>query len=112
MNNECIFCKIIAKEIPTTLIDETEDLIVIKDINPKATIHYLIIPKRHIPDLRHFTHDDQSIAGNMLLMAQRLSNSLSEPKAFRLVINNGPEVGQCVFHSHIHFLVGKKLAAF
>lgn len=110
--SDCIFCKIIAKQIPSTIIDETDDLIVIKDINPKATIHYLIIPKKHIRDFRDFEQRDSELAGNMLMMAKKLSKDLSDCKAFRLVINNGAEAGQCVFHAHMHFLAGKRIPSF
>ncbi len=110
--NECIFCKIIAKEIPSTLIEETEDLIVIKDLYPKASTHYLIIPKKHIADIREFETTDSALAGKMLMMAQKLSTALPEPQAFRVVVNNGKEAGQCVFHLHMHFLAGKTMPEF
>jgi histidine triad (HIT) family protein len=79
---------------------------VIKDINPKASIHYLIIPKKHITDLSHFEDNDQALAGSLLLMAKSLSKDLGGA-AFRLVVNNGADAGQIIFHAHIHFLSGK-----
>jgi histidine triad (HIT) family protein len=109
---ECIFCKIIAGEIPSTAVDETDELLVIKDINPKATIHYLIIPKKHMADVRHLTAKDELLAGKMMMMAQVLSTRLPEPQDFRIIINNGVEAGQCVFHLHMHFLAGKRIPAF
>jgi histidine triad (HIT) family protein len=112
MNSECIFCKIIAKQVPSTIIDETDDLLVIKDIYPKASIHYLIIPKKHISNVRDFSKDDRAMAGDMILMAQKLSQEIPDPKAFRLIMNNGPEAGQCVFHAHMHFLAGHRLPGF
>ncbi|MGE4168034.1 MAG: HIT domain-containing protein [Candidatus Babeliales bacterium] len=111
-SHSCIFCNIIAQKIPSVPVLETDDILVIKDINPKATIHYLIIPKKHIPDLRDFKPEDLSLAGTMLMIAQRLSEGLPEPKAFRILMNNGPEAGQCVFHAHMHFLAGKKIPSF
>lgn len=112
MQNSCVFCKIIANQVPSTIIAENDQIIVIKDINPKAPIHYLIIPKKHLSDITEFQPDDQNLAGAMLLMAKTLSEQLSGSKAFKLIINNGTDVGQSVFHSHMHFLAGKKMSDF
>jgi len=108
--SDCIFCKIIAGDIPSERIKETDDLIVLKDIAPKAPIHYLIIPKKHIPNLQLAEQADQALLGSTLLMAKELSKDLSEPQEFRLVSNNGSSVGQSVFHLHVHFLAGKQFA--
>lgn len=106
---DCIFCKIIAGVIPSKKIQETPDLIVIADIAPRAPIHYLIIPKKHIHDLQSASDLDQELLGSILLMAKELSVNLQDPKEFRLVSNNGRSVGQSVFHIHFHFLAGKQL---
>ena len=105
---DCLFCKIINKELSASIIAENEQIIVIKDIYPKAPIHYLIIPKKHITDITGFSDSDRALAGNLLLMGKQLAQSLSEPKAFRLVVNNGADAGQVIFHSHLHFLAGLK----
>jgi histidine triad (HIT) family protein len=112
MQANCIFCKIVAKQVPSSIIAETDDVLVIKDINPKAPIHYLIIPKKHIADLTGLEAGDVALAGQMLLMAKQLAQDLSGSKGFKLLVNNGPDAGQVVFHSHIHFLSGKKFAEF
>lgn len=109
---ECIFCSIIAGKLPSTLLAETKNLIVIKDIFPKASIHYLIIPKKHIADMQSLTAEDAQLAGDMMLMATQLSYDLPEERAFRVIINNGASAGQCVFHVHMHFLAGKKMPSF
>ncbi len=112
MNSSCIFCKIIAKQIPAIIIAENDEVIAIKDINPKAPIHYLIVPKKHVADITAFEESEALIAGKMLLMAKQLAKGLQGSQAFKLMVNNGAEAGQMVFHSHIHFLAGKKFAEF
>jgi histidine triad (HIT) family protein len=101
----CIFCDIIQKKIPATIIKETDDIVVIKDINPKAPIHYLIIPKKHIESVQEFAQEDQQLAGSLLLMAKQLQQDL-DGGGFRLHINSGKDVGQLVPHLHVHFLAG------
>ena len=110
--NDCIFCKIIAKEIPSKIIAQNDDVVVIQDISPKAPVHYLIIPKKHIDDVMSLQEADALLAGKMFLMAKELGNKLSSPQAFRLLVNNGSDVGQSVFHLHFHFLSGKKMTGF
>lgn len=107
---DCIFCKIINKEIPSEIIAENDNVIVIKDIAPKAPIHYLIIPKKHIADVSQFTPEDRNYAADILMMAQQLSEDDPKQKSFRLVNNNGALVGQSVFHTHFHFLAGSSMA--
>ncbi|MCX5924005.1 MAG: HIT domain-containing protein [Candidatus Dependentiae bacterium] len=106
MNQDCVFCKIISGQIPSKIIEETDDIIVIKDIQPKALVHYLIIPKKHIANIQSCTQQDQALFGSMLLMAQKLSASLAGSQEFKLISNNGASVGQSVFHIHMHFLSG------
>lgn len=103
---DCIFCKIISGTIAAKKIHETEDIIVVADIAPKAPIHYLIIPKKHIQDIRFCNQDDQKMLGNILLAAQYLALNMLNGSEFKLVSNNGKSVGQSVFHIHIHFLSG------
>lgn len=109
-NPDCIFCKIISKQIPSEIIAESEDYIVIQDISPKAPIHYLIIPKKHIKDIASLEDEDCCLAANMFLIAQQISQEVPGAEDFRLVVNNGPEAGQRVFHLHMHFLSGHKMA--
>lgn len=108
MNNDCIFCKIINKTIPTTIIKENDDILVVQDIAPKAPIHYLIIPKKHITNIIALTDADQDICWKIMDMARDLGNDLPS-KAFNLISNNGQAAGQSVFHLHFHFLAGKNL---
>lgn len=105
MNSDCIFCKIIDKEAKATIIAENDDCIVIKDIAPKAPIHYLIIPKKHLINLNELRPEDAQLASSMLLLAKKVSAE-SGGIPFKFVINNGKEAGQIVFHLHAHFLSG------
>jgi len=111
-DQNCIFCKIIQKQIPSKTVAETDDILVIQDISPKAPIHYLIIPKKHIKDIQSLDDDCAPLAAKMLLMAKTLSNNLSGSRAFRLMVNNGADAGQSVFHLHYHFLSGKQMLEF
>ena len=103
---ECIFCKIISGSIPAKKIYESNDILVIADIAPKAPVHYLIIPKKHISNIQSCDIQDQSLLGSILLTAQHLSLNMLNNCEFKLVSNNGKTVGQSVFHIHFHFLAG------
>lgn len=109
-HKDCIFCKIINKEIPAKVIAENDSVLVIQDIAPKTPIHYLIIPKKHIEDIAQLKPEDKCLAGEILFMAKQLSESDPKAKSFRVVSNNGESVGQSVFHIHFHFCAGKNLS--
>jgi len=108
-NHDCIFCKIINKEIPSKVIFENEYLLVIEDISPKAPVHYLVMPKKHIINLMHIEESDSQIMWELLREVKKLSQDLDDPKAFNLISNNGEGAGQSVNHFHFHFLAGKNL---
>jgi len=108
---DCIFCKIVHDIIPVNFIVQTADLIVIADIAPKAKIHYLIIPKKHIQNLMFAEPQDLKVGAAVFLMAQELAKKLNI-QDFRLISNNGSGAGQSVFHWHFHFLAGANLSEF
>ena len=107
-NQKTIFQKIIDGEIPSERIYEDDLTIVIKDINPQAPTHVFIIPKTNeIPKLSDATKEHQTLLGHLLLVAGKISRQLGVDEAFRLIINNGAEAGQTVFHLHLHILANK-----
>ena len=106
MDAECIFCRIIENQVPSTKILENDTVLVIKDIHPKAPIHYQILPKKHIKNFHDLSPEDHKLAGDLLFAAQKIAQQLPPPASFKLLSNNGKEAGQVVMHAHIHFLAG------
>ena len=109
MKEKSIFSKIIAKDIPAKIIFEDEFSILIEDISPQAPIHYLAIPKKEIAGISDMSTDDKELIGHLMLMIkeQMTKKGIND---YRLVINNGSEAGQTVFHLHIHVLADRTLA--
>lgn len=105
--SETIFAKIINREIPADIIFEDNLCLAFKDVNPQAPTHILIIPKEPITKLADANDEDQALLGHLLLIARDIANDLGLGDAYRLVINNGTEAGQSVFHLHIHLLAGR-----
>ncbi len=103
---DCIFCKVIKGEIPSTKEYEDEDVIAIRDINPKAPIHVLIIPKRHVKNLSEFTEKDSDLIAKLNLTAVKIAKNLGIGEKFKLTTNIGQEAGQIVMHLHYHLLGG------
>ena len=104
---DTIFGKIISGEIPSEFIYEDEHCIAINDINPQAPVHVLVIPKQGIPRLVDAQVDDQALLGHLLLAANKVAAQLGVADAFRLLINNGEDAGQTVFHLHLHIIAGR-----
>jgi histidine triad (HIT) family protein len=106
--NSCIFCNIIAGQIPSPRVYETDKVIVIKDVNPKAPVHDLIIPKEHIPSLNEL--QDPELATELLLVIKKVAEIEGIVKSgYRVVINTGKNGGQLVPHLHLHILGGSNL---
>ena len=100
---DCIFCKIIAGEFGTEFVYENEYAVVFKDINPKADIHLLVVPREHVESLNEL--DDEKLLGKLMMTVKEATKKLGI-KSYRTVINTGKEAGQEVFHLHIHILSG------
>lgn len=103
-----IFGKIIRREIPADIVYEDDRCLAFRDINPQAPTHVLIVPKKEIPCLSDAKADDEALLGHLLLAANEIARQLGVADAFRLVVNNGAEVGQSVFHLHLHVLAGRR----
>ncbi len=106
----CIFCNIVDGKIPTDKVYEDERYMAFKDINPKAPVHILIIPKEHIEYLLDINDNNKHIIGDMAQIANKIAKQVNIDKSgYRILINNGPDSGQEVFHLHMHLLGGKKM---
>jgi len=107
--SDTIFGKITRGEIPTEFLYEDDQCVVIRDINPQAPTHVLIIPRKPIPRLVDAAPEDQALLGHLLLVAGNVAEKLGVGDAFRLIINNGEGGGQTVFHLHLHILAGRDM---
>ena len=108
MADDCLFCRIIRKDIPATLVAENEHCVAFRDINPQAPVHILVIPREHVPSLNQAT--DPAMLGRLSLMAAELARreGISE-SGYRTVVNTNGQAGQTVFHIHLHLLGGRTM---
>jgi histidine triad (HIT) family protein len=114
----CLFCKIAAKQIPSTIVHEDDDLLVFKDINPAAPVHLLVIPKRHVATLSDCDASHTALLGKMLALVPRLADehgcavtydAAGTPSGgYKTLINSGPDGGQEVYHLHLHLYGGPR----
>ena len=108
---ECLFCKIVKREIPASIVYEDNDVLVFNDINPQAPLHALVIPKRHIATLNDLSPQDDAVVGQMVRRAAAVAAEKGyAPRGFRTVFNTNAEAGQTVFHIHLHVLAGRGLS--
>ncbi len=107
---DCIFCKIIRKEIPSSIVYEDEEIIAFKDVNPVAPIHILVIPKRHIESVVEIKEEDELLVGKIYTVINKIAKQENIDKnGFRVIVNCGKDGGQEVKHLHFHLIGGKKL---
>ena len=116
--DNCIFCKIVAKQIPAAIVYEDDDVLAFKDINPAAPVHLLVIPKVHVATLSDCTDEHAALLGKMLALAPKLAeeNGIAVKTAadgtpgggFKTLINAGPDGGQEVYHLHLHMYGGPR----
>ena len=103
---DTVFAKIIAGEIPSNKLYEDEHCIVIPDINPVAAVHVLVIPKKPIKMLSEASAEDQALLGHLMLTVGKVAKQLGVSEGYRVIINNGADGGQTVFHLHLHIIAG------
>jgi len=108
--NDCLFCRIIAGEIPSKKVYEDENMYAFEDINPKAPTHVLVIPKKHIAGLKEGAPEDAELIGLCHLVAADIARQRGIENGYRTVLNVGPGAGQSVFHLHVHLLGGRNLS--
>jgi histidine triad (HIT) family protein len=110
MSEDCIFCKIFSGAIPADVVIRTDDVVVFRDLNPQAPQHVLAIPKRHASNLGDFVATaDPAEVGDLFAVASRAGREAS-PSGYRVIVNEGRDAGQTVFHLHLHVLAGRHLA--
>ena len=109
MSEDCLFCKIIAGEVPSDKVYEDEHLLAFRDINPVAPSHILIVPRRHIAALDEAQSEDTDILGRLMLAARDIALQENLTNGYRVLTNVGPDAGQAVFHLHVHVMGGKRL---
>ncbi len=106
---DCLFCKIVSKEINASIVYEDDDFLAFRDINPVAPSHILIIPKRHIETVNELEETDALLMGRMLVIAKKIAAEEGLSDGYRLVLNCEKDGGQEVFHIHLHLLGGRKM---
>ena len=104
----CLFCQIVKKELPADIVYEDEQVVAFKDIHPKAPLHLLIIPKKHISSVDHLETADKELTGELVLAAKKIAKEQGVSAAYKLVFNVGRAGGQIIDHIHLHLLAGWK----
>ena len=108
---ECIFCKIVNREIKGEIVFENDKILAFRDISPQAPVHILLIPKRHITGLNEISSNENELLGQMLNVIKELARSEKiEKDGYRVVVNCGPNAGQAVAHLHYHLLGGRRFS--
>ncbi len=111
MTTDCLFCKIVAGEIPSTEVYSDDQVYAFRDINPAAPSHILVIPKKHLRDAKSAAPEDEALMGKLLLRANEIAQAEGlADDGYRYVINTGGNGGQTVFHLHLHILGGRRLS--
>ncbi len=105
---DCLFCKIIKGEIPSKSVYKDDEVVAFYDINPKAPVHILIVPVKHLESLRQTKDEDKNLLGKLMLVVKQLAEELGIDDGYKVVINNGRNAGQLIYHLHLHLLGGWK----
>ena len=108
--NDCIFCKIIKKEIPSTTVYENEFVYAFRDLHPQSKQHILLVPKQHVASVMETDTNSKTLKHVFDAVKEIAKKEKMDPSGFRVVVNNGPDAGQTVFHLHFHILGGERLS--
>ena len=109
MTEKTLFSKIIDGEIPGDFVHQDDQCVVLRDVNPQAPVHLLVIPRKPIPRVGEANEEDSALLGHLLLVASEVANSEGLSQGFRIVVNNGSDGGESVPHLHVHILGGRQL---
>ena len=112
MNSTCLFCKMVAGEVPADVVYEDDEILVFRDLYPKTDVHLLMIPKQHTDSLATLTSNEDELVARMMRKLPQIAQDQGLEQGFRTIINTGPGGGQVVFHLHIHLLGGDQLPGF
>lgn len=107
---DCLFCKIVAGEIPSKTVYEDENVLAFEDVSPQAPVHVLLIPKEHVVSVGALEEGQRELAASLMLAVPKVAKQLGISEAFRTVANTGAAAGQSVFHLHLHLLAGRPLS--
>ena len=108
--DDCLFCKIVAGEIPATVVYSDDQVLAFRDINPQAPLHVLVIPRAHYPNVAEVAAAEPALVGALVTAARDIAAAEGDDESgYRLIFNTGPDAGQTVFHAHLHLLAGTSL---
>lgn len=107
--SDCIFCRIARGEAPANILYQDDDVTAFRDLHPQAPVHILIVPNRHVAGVAQVEPEDAALLGKLFVVARQLAEREKIVNGYRLVVNNGPQAGQSVFHLHVHLLGGRRL---
>lgn len=106
---DCLFCRIVADEVPSDRVYEDDDVVAFRDVAPRAPTHVLVIPRRHVPDAHALTDGDGELLARLFAAIRRVADEAGVADGYRVVTNIGPAAGQSVFHLHLHVLGGRSM---
>jgi histidine triad (HIT) family protein len=111
MGTDCLFCKIVARAIPAQIVHENDHVLAFRDVRPVAPTHALVVPKKHVAGIHDAGKEDVALLGELLLAARDVAEQLGlGSDGYRIVVNQGPNAGQSVFHIHVHVLGGRTMS--
>jgi histidine triad (HIT) family protein len=108
---DCLFCRIVARDVPADVVHETDTILAFRDIAPHAPVHVLVVPKQHQDTAVDTARDNPGVLADVLLAAGDVARAEGLEQGYRLVVNTGPDAGQTIFHTHVHVLGGRPMTS-